>query len=748
MRGWAATVLLCVAGVAAMVPMEPTIAQTRQRAENSRLLIFTYRLTAQHADKLEIVSSENVALRQRVAIADQRWRDAERELSVEAAANTTRVAGLRKDARLREKEFSNAIKALQEEFARQSKEYESALRAAAAAGEELFGTDRGREGISLIALGDPDSSERGLALINAEAEMLKRLVSLKRASISRAQATTHLGLIGRVPSANTRRTIELFEEVIADDPCLHCDWVSLAGLYRDANQLSKSLNAALKAESFATTDSEKAAALDAQGEVLALQNSLGGALEKFSQSFRLREQLAQSNGASAAQICNSVESLNKIGNVLRDMNDSEGAIAQHEEASRRSKILMESDPGSLYFTRSFVASQFSVAGILIETGKTETATDIITTSISIINELLLKYRNDKYSYNLLANLHAKNGDILSAKGHYQKAIEQFGISIKYLSDMIDIDKEDANLKRNLAIVKDHVGLAFINQGDPESAIKYYNEAIEILEKLASGDPTNARIRRDIAVMMEHSGDVYLQSDAYAQAASTFENVLEIRDKLALADGKNVMLQRELSYAIEKSGSVYLARNNIDEATARFERSLRIRERLTEEDPANLNLKRDLAIALDKLGGLLFRKRDFSGALVYFEKSQKISEFLATDAPTIVILQRDVAISFDNVGRVLAAQGKLDAAIINFNHSLELRRKLLAGSPSDRQLQRQLMVSYWQIAEIAPPARHWTRLRQQLESMAANGPLSPGDMKLLDKARKYESAESAAVISAR
>ena len=221
----------------------------------------------------------------------------------------------------------------------------------------------------------------------------------------------------------------------------------------------------------------KSVALNNIGIIYKHQGDFAKAIEYYSESQKIREEIEDKPGIAAT--------LNNIGLIYRDQGDFAKAI---EYYSKSLKIREEIGD------KLGVAMSLNNIGIIYkDQGDFTKAIDYYFKSLKIKEELGDK-KGISASFNNIGGTYANQGD-------YTKAID-------YHSKSLKIDEELGD-KKGIAISLNNIGFIYANQEEFAKAIEYYSKSLKIDEKIGN--------KLGIASSLNDIGGVYASCGDYAKA---------------------------------------------------------------------------------------------------------------------------------------------------------------------------------------------------------------------------------------
>ena len=309
--------------------------------------------------------------------------------------------------------------------------------------------------------------------------------------------------------------------------------------------------------------------------------------------------------------------------------------------------------------------------------------------VGSVKELNLKPREATEFYMLAALLDKQNpnytfayGQNLSVLGDFEKAVEQFKLSLDHLSEeqsqgegaarrynqlgqsyhgLGQYDQAINHLEQALnillglapestpevATIYNNLGLAFVAKGDYNRGVDYYHQALEILQI----EP--AAFYPQIAVTYSNMGSAYYYKRDFPQALEYYEFSLKVL--------KDIFSENHPSVATgyNNIGFIYGNMQDLDRALQYYNNALRILQEVYGEDHPNF------ARTYGNLGVAYAYKGETDLALDYYQKVLEIDQRIFPDG------HPDIADDHTNIGQAYLSKNDFPTAIIHFQKALEI-----------------------------------------------------------------------------
>ena len=297
--------------------------------------------------------------------------------------------------------------------------------------------------------------------------------------------------------------------------------------------------------------------------------------------------------------------------------------------------------------------------------------------------------DDKQFQELHARALSELADVYLHQGNLKDALTAAEQAIRIEHMLLRDNRNDAELKSDLARSERWVGDVKFKRRDFHGAILKYAVALQVTNELLRLDPSNPLYQQRWARLEESLGTVQLAQQQPSEALLTFRMALHCIEKGSPASLATPDWQLDLSTTNERVGDALEAVGDKRGALAAYEITFRIVKKLVSLDNNNVRWLRDLGVAESEMGDeqrALNMKQD---ALASYQAGLEIGQKLDRMDPANILLQRDVAVGEDEVGNAEADIGDYRAAKDAFGVGIELMRAALLRSPTDENLYRDL-----------------------------------------------------------
>lgn len=276
---------------------------------------------------------------------------------------------------------------------------------------------------------------------------------------------------------------------------------------------------------------QMAAALNTQGVSCAFRSDYPKAIEYFTKSLKIKEEIGNKEGIATA--------LNNIGIIYYDQSDYANALDYYTRSLKIRKEIGDKN--------GIAASYNNIGVVYSDQGDYANAIAVYTKGLKIREEL-----GDKKGISSIFN---NIGLIHDSQGEYDKAIS-------YLSKSLKIDEELGD-KKAISGTLNNIGLIYYSKGDYTNALSYQTRSLEIVEDI--GD------KKGIATALINIGSIYKQLGDLDKAVDYFNRCLKISE--AIGDKQGITL------SLINISSVYQLQNEYEKAKEYSKKALYIAQEI-------------------------------------------------------------------------------------------------------------------------------------------------------------------------
>ncbi|PKR82248.1 hypothetical protein CW751_02640 [Brumimicrobium salinarum] len=283
---------------------------------------------------------------------------------------------------------------------------------------------------------------------------------------------------------------------------------------------------------------EMSIALNTQGASFYLRGEHKEAIQHYTKSLKLREQMNDQKGVAG--------SLNNIGLIYREQGNNAKAI----ECYTRSLSIQE----KIGDKKNTAISLNNIGSIYYQQKDYDAAIEYFSNSLDIQREI----NDEKGIANSLSNI----GLIYHDKNELDKALDYYMKSLKL--------REELGNESDIASSITNIGLIYKGQKEYEKAIKFFKEGLAIRERLED--------KKGIVSSLNNLGDYYVEQGAYFKAINFGTK--------GLALAKEMQTARQIQTAAETLWKSYKNTGQHEEALRMHELFIQTRDSINSEKNQN------------------------------------------------------------------------------------------------------------------------------------------------------------------
>ena len=206
----------------------------------------------------------------------------------------------------------------------------------------------------------------------------------------------------------------------------------------------------------------------------------------------------------------------------------------------------------------------------------------------------------------LVTSHSRVGDMLSATGDTNGALEQRRLAAALMQRLAAAAPDDQNNLRQLGIAYFKLGNQlgnpnYPNVGDTTGALEQLRLAADVFRMGTVRYPSHAAIRRNLAITESAISDVLLALNRRDEALAAQQGALATLEGLSAADPTNATGRNDIAISEAKIGEILDGSGRSSEAIKPYERALSIHRALGATDPGNDSVKLEIASDQNRLG---------------------------------------------------------------------------------------------------------------------------------------------------
>jgi len=287
--------------------------------------------------------------------------------------------------------------------------------------------------------------------------------------------------------------------------------------------------------------------------------------------------------------------------------------------------------------------------------------------------------------NGLAISYSKLGEINTAQGNLEEALNYYNACIRLEKELYEQDKSNVRFKNSLAISYSKLGEVNAEQGNLEYALRYYNEDLKLTKELYLQDKSNMRFKNCLAISYSKLGGINESQGNLEEALKHYKAYNRLEKELYEKDKSNTSFKNGLAISYSKLGDINEPQGNLEKALKHYKESNGLCKELYEQDKSNVNFKYGLAISYSKLGNINASQGNLEEALKHYKECNKLEKELYEQDKSNVRFKNGLAISYEKLGNINASQGNLEEALKYYNEYNRLTKALYDQDKSNVRL---------------------------------------------------------------
>lgn len=277
----------------------------------------------------------------------------------------------------------------------------------------------------------------------------------------------------------------------------------------------------------------------------------------------------------------------QLGDVFRQMGQTEKAYAQYEKCFQITQALLAKDPDGDVALSNVAASHTAMGGIILEWRR----------------------------------------DIKASMDHYQKALE---INRKLYGRPLQDEKKlsRGKIKRDLAESYTRVGVTYLRLGEPTKARVSFQEALTHRKELVAANSSDGPLKLDLGRSHMALGEIDFRERKWTPAREQFQNALLLSEQIARQYATSPTAKRELANTLGNFGVFELRTGDLAGADKHLGKCLTLMKELADADQANALNQRYLGLSQYRMATLARKRNEPKTAELLNQACLKIREGLA------------------------------------------------------------------------------------------------------------------------
>ena len=408
------------------------------------------------------------------------------------------------------------------------------------------------------------------------------------------------------------------------------------------------------------------------GNIFSTQGKIGEAMENYQRAAGLWQKLASAKPAEVGPKSEWTKVLVKLGTTFMAQKDWAGARGPFEQARDILRGLAERDAQNTegWLRVRQICNQ--IGDLEVKAGDLDRAVHAYTDQLAADQKVAQLSPGDTSEERDVAICQERIGYVLEAQGKMADALTYYQEELTGFENLVHSSPTDSSLRFDLSVAYESVGGVLREEGKPDTALPKLEKAVEITEQLASQEANDKKYQRQLSVSLQNYGSVLADLDKTPAALQAYLRSQEICERLAAAVPGDATYQQDLADCLGRAGDLYRADGNLTKARGSYQHCLQISESLVSRDEANPIRRQQLALTFQRLAeATALSDKGGQEALGYYKVSCDIFERLLETNSRNVTWQEFLANGYLQAGKILQQGGKTTDATTQYNQSLKV-----------------------------------------------------------------------------
>jgi eukaryotic-like serine/threonine-protein kinase len=382
----------------------------------------------------------------------------------------------------------------------------------------------------------------------------------------------------------------------------------------------------------------------------------GGALENYRKVTTIWEQLSASNPQDRDTQFSLAMSYRWLGQMLVSTGDLQGGLANASKALAIMEPLVRADPQNVKLldqienVYELIGDIYGGNGLSANLGDPVVAVENHRKALASAETRVRVNPNNPSARNGVAMYNIKIGDDLLKLGDRTAALKNYDVALQIYTPLA-ATPAGARYARNLHILYERIGNAYLIAGDARQALTAYRTSMAVAEKLAAADPQNALAKEDVATGYALIGKSLAQSGQAKLGLETLSRSITLMEDEVAHDPRQTNPRRILGLLYIWRAEILASSGSGDQALADERKSEALFQAIATADPKDVESMVSLAATRAKIATLLARKESSSAAMDLFQNALSLVEPLSRTEPPNPQAQYTVADIYEGIARL-------------------------------------------------------------------------------------------------
>ena len=407
------------------------------------------------------------------------------------------------------------------------------------------------------------------------------------------------------------------------------------------------------------------------GNIFSTQGKIGEAMDNYQRAAGLWQKLASANPTEVGPKSEWTKVLVKLGTTFMAQKDWAGARGPFEQARDILRGLAERDAqnAEAWLRVRQICNQ--IGDLEVKAGDLDRAVHAYQDQLTADQKVAQLSPGDISQERDVAICQERIGYVLEAQGKMAEALTYYQEELTGFENLLRRSSSESGLRFDLSVAYQSVGGVLREEGKPDSALPKLQKAVEIAQQLVSQEANEKKYQRQLSVSLQNYGSALADLDKTPAALQAYSQSQEICERLVAAVPGDAVYQQDLADCVGRVGDLYRADGNLAKARASYQRCLQISESLVSRDETNPARRQQLALTFQRLAEATALSDKSQEALGFYKVSCDIFERLLQTNSHNVTWQEFLANGYLQAGKILQQGGKTADATTQFNQSLKV-----------------------------------------------------------------------------
>jgi tetratricopeptide (TPR) repeat protein len=283
-------------------------------------------------------------------------------------------------------------------------------------------------------------------------------------------------------------------------------------------------------------------ALTLMGEIAFNRGDLDGALRRYRQAHAGTAEALRRTPADPQRMFDHAQSVYWVGEVARQRGQVDQAAAQFREYRRLAERMIEAQPDNPKWQLEGVYSAGNLGRVELDQTRYADAAATFQKSVSAMELLTAAQPANREYLELQLEMLAYHADALDRAGKLDQAIKQRERQLGLLATHLNLDRPDADLRRQAMIANMHLSRLRFRRADTDAGLRHASTAVELGRQLVELEPSSADWMSRSASTLLNQAQLLLRAGRLADARGALDQGCELSDRLIARDPTIVFWQ--------------------------------------------------------------------------------------------------------------------------------------------------------------------------------------------------------------